>query len=233
MCGKDVATWEEALGDGEATVGEEDNDETESADIVTTAGYWLHITHKEEKYYEAHGDASHIAGEAAGLGAEIEEAEYKDGDHDGGDELNVYESVLKEVKIAESAHHDKRIGGKHAIDAVHEVIDVEDAGEDDDQQGYLPNLYGVDVGPEADKNGEELGKKTKPCGQLTQVVDITDDGQGTETDEEVGVRNSVGERIEQQGKVEYDAGAKQHGTVVRTALVGAIDNMKTFGYDKV
>lgn len=43
----------------------------------------------------------------------------------------------------------------------------------------------------------------------------------------------MGERVEQYREIEYYTGTEENGTVVRTALVGAIDNMKTFGYDKV
>ena len=152
MGGKDVAAGEEALGDGEATVGEEDDDEAETADILAVIRQSLNITHYQEENYQAHGDASDVAREAACLDAKIEEAENEDGNQHGDDELNLNESVFKNINIGECANDDKRIGSQHAVDAVHEVVDIEDSREDNDQQDYLPQLKCIDICPETDQH---------------------------------------------------------------------------------
>ena len=143
--GKDIASGEEALGDGEATVGKEDDDKAEAADIFSIIGQSLHITHYQEEDYQTHGDASDVAGEAARLGAEVEEAEDKDSNQNGDDELELNETIFKNVDISERANDDERISGKHAVDAIHEVIDVEDTGKDHDKQEYLPYFKSVGI----------------------------------------------------------------------------------------
>ena len=124
MSSEDVTAGEETLGDGEAAVGEEYDDEAEGTDIDAFAGDSFNITHKKEEDDKSHGNASHIAGEAACLGAKVEEAENENGNHDGGNKLRLDKRNLEEVEIAESADNDKRISGEHAVDAIHEVIDV-------------------------------------------------------------------------------------------------------------
>lgn len=147
VSGKDITTCKETLGNGEETVCQEDYNKTDATDILARAREGVYVTHKQKEDNETHTDAANIARETTCFGAEVEETENKDGDHDGGDELNVYEPVLKEVKIAESADHYKRIGGKHAIYAIHEVVNVEDTRKEYDEQNKLPWGYGGDVCP--------------------------------------------------------------------------------------
>ena len=44
---------------------------------------------------------------------------------------------------------------------------------------------------------------------------------------------AVGEWVEQHGEVENDAGTEERHTVVRTALVGSVDDMETLSREKI
>ena len=127
---KDIASREEALGDSQQSVGEEDADETEDADADTGFGKGLDITNKEEEDDKPHRDAPHIAREAARLGSEIEETENQNSYHYGSNQLYINKGDNKEVNISHRPHNDQRIGGEHTVDAVHEVVDVEYAREE-------------------------------------------------------------------------------------------------------
>lgn len=160
--GKNIASGKEPLGDSEKTIGQEDDDEADTADVQTRARIRVDIANKQVQHNKTHTDAAHIAGETACIGAEVEEAEDEDGQHDGSDELNVDKLVFEDVEIAESANHHKRIGGKHAVDAIHEVVYIEDTSEEYDEHDKLPRGDGRDVRPEGEKHCGNLCEKAQP-----------------------------------------------------------------------
>ena len=66
-----------------------------------------------------------------------------------------------------------------------------------------------------------------------QVVHKTHHRQDGDGDEEIVECQAVGEGVEQHGEVEDDAGTEEGHTVVRAALVGPVDDMETFGCEKI
>ena len=203
--GKNIASGKEPLGDGEKTIGQEDDDKADTADVQTRARIRVDIANKQVQHNKTHTDAAHIAGETACIGAEVEEAEDEDGYHDGGDEFNVDKLVFKDVEIAESANHHKRIGGKHPIDAIHEVVNIEDSRKEYDEHDKLPRGYVRDVDPEREEHCGKLSEKAQPRWQRMQVVNKTHQRQDGNGDEEIVESQAVGERVEQHGEVEDDA----------------------------
>ena len=206
--GKNIASGKEPLGDSEKTIGQEDDDKADTADVQTRARIRVDIANKQIQHDKTHTDAAHIAGETACIGAEVEEAENEDGYHDGGDEFDVDKPVFKDVEIAESANHNKRIGGKHAVDAIHEVVDIEDSCKEHDEHDKLPRGYGRDIGPEREEYCGKLCEKAQPRRQRMHVVHKANHSQDGDGDEEIMECQAVGERVEQHGEVEDDAGSE-------------------------
>ena len=65
------------------------------------------------------------------------------------------------------------------------------------------------------------------------VVHKANHSQDGDGDEEIMECQAVGERVEQHGEVEDDAGSEKGHAVVRAALVGPVDNMETLGCKKL
>ena len=58
----------------------------------------------------------------------IEKSKNEDGNQECGEEIEIDKPVLKKGEVTESAYKNKGIGGEHAIDTIHKVVDIKDAG---------------------------------------------------------------------------------------------------------
>ena len=189
---EDILSGKETFGNGEQTVSEEDYDEAQETDVLAVVGQRQVIARDDEQHGETHHHAAHIARKTTGVGPEVEEAEYEQGYEDGGQEVDVDIVLHEEFNESKGAYSHHGIGGQHAVDAVHKVVDIEHQHKEDDSEENLPQVQCGQGGPKHGGHCAKLYQHAQPCRERPEVVGKADHSQKGSPDEEMEVGKSMG-----------------------------------------
>ena len=130
---------------------------------------------ESEEYDKCHRNRADISGEAFCFLPEIEEKEYKYCHTCHPKEWHVNE-MIDFVKVDHWGYNGKRVGSCDAVDAVHEIISVDNAYADNESHDYNPPIMPVED-TELSEHEEHSDKlNDKPCliGERTDIIYKTD-----------------------------------------------------------
>ena len=86
---KDVLAVEKSLGHRQQAIGEEDDDKAQVTDVLAVVGDGRIVACEQKHHRQTHDNASHVARETAGIGAEVEKGKDEQGNEQRGKEFYV------------------------------------------------------------------------------------------------------------------------------------------------
>ena len=199
---------------------------------------------QREEQDERHTDAAHVAGEAARLAlrAEIEEAEHQHAQHRY-DEIRLLDEAKTSIQQRQRRQHHQRVSGRHAVDAVHEVDDIECAAIHDQRDGHEPpQLPAQDAqAAEHKQDRHELHHQPEHVRQRLDVIPEAHPRDHQQADEERPIaQHRLAIALEQQHHAPDDhregenhSAAAPHVLRVRAALVRFVNDLEVVRYLEV
>ena len=119
----EVLTQEDAMEHGQTTIDRIDHNERHPIQL----GLLEEQLEDEEQDDKANRQSPHIAGKALGMRAEIEETEHEDGHEHEHEQIIIDKMGDKMVDIDQRQDGHQGIATRHAIDTIHEIIDIHHA----------------------------------------------------------------------------------------------------------
>lgn len=180
----------------------------------------------EEKQDESDAHRTDIACETLRPAAEVEETEHQHRTDDRTDEVFLHKRHDLAIDIRQCREYHQRIAARDAVDAIHEVVGIDDSRADN--QGYdepPPSPREQSPLPEHQCHGRELNHKPHFLRDGMHIIYKTDARHHRQRQHEPRILEAVGQEVSQCSEVEDDSSTSERDARVRTPLIGLVDDV--------
>ncbi len=187
-----------------------------------------------KKKYEGYGDRADVAGKAACPAPEVKQAE-NDQAQPRDVEVRHGDEWVAGVEIYQRQQHCYRVAAGDAVDAVHEVVGVDDANTDNERHYNYPPVGGVEDAEliEHQPHGGELDDEAHAVGQRPDVVGEADQAHKAKSGDKPCVLHAEQRPVQPGPEQEDDTSATEHHCGVGAAQVGFVDDVEAVGHAEV
>ena len=184
---------------------------------------------QREQQDERDAHRTHIARKATCAGTEVEPIEHtqrqKSYPQDGG----VHKSLAMQVGIQQSGHSHQTVSSRDAIDAIHEVVGIEDAGAEYQSHQNVPPREMMEQAPfvEHQQHGGKMENNPHLGRHGMHIIHETNEANQRQPGKEPRVRATEKQGAKQHAPIEHDAPAAQSDPRVGASFVRLVDDAET------
>lgn len=186
-----------------------------------------------KKQDKTHAHASHIAGKTFSAPAEVKEREHAIRDGRAIQQAVVYKPPLP-VGQPEGEQHRKAVAGRDAIDAVHKVIGIDGADDDNECGGqHIPRQLKSPQLENHQQHRREVHGQAQAVRQRKHVIQEANHRNGGEAREKPRIGKTRPTEPSQRSEVENHAATADSDNRMAAALIGFIDDVVPVGNAEV